>query len=133
MQNPEISGIEYQQGELQGYEIREYLLEKFNRKCAYCKVENVPFQVEHIISSARGGTDRVSNLTIACHKCNQKKGTMSATEFGRPEVQLQARQPLKAAMFMNIVRSKLVDTIKREFPQYQCNETYGYITKYINS
>jgi hypothetical protein len=28
MQHPEISGIEYQQGTLQGYHIREYLLEK---------------------------------------------------------------------------------------------------------
>ena len=33
MKNPEISGIEYQQGELQGYEIREYLLEKFHHIC----------------------------------------------------------------------------------------------------
>lgn len=31
IKNPEISGIKYQQGELQGYEIREYLLEKFKR------------------------------------------------------------------------------------------------------
>ena len=29
-QNPEISGVQHQQGELQGYEVREYLLEKFN-------------------------------------------------------------------------------------------------------
>jgi len=36
MQNPEISGVEYQQGELQGYEVREYILEKFNRVCIYC-------------------------------------------------------------------------------------------------
>ena len=36
MKNPEVSGIEYQQGELQGYEIREYLLEKWKRQCAYC-------------------------------------------------------------------------------------------------
>jgi anti-sigma28 factor (negative regulator of flagellin synthesis) len=129
MQNPEISGIEYQQGELQGYEVKEYLLEKWGRKCAYCKTENVPFETEHIIPTSRGGTNRVSNLTITCHKCNQLKGSMTATEFGNPEVQLQARQPLKAAMFMNIVRSRLVETIKREFPQYQCNETYGYITK----
>jgi hypothetical protein len=35
MQNPEVSGVEYQQGELQGYEVREYLLEKWNRQCAY--------------------------------------------------------------------------------------------------
>lgn len=35
LQNPDISGIEYQQGELFGYEVREYLLEKWGRKCAY--------------------------------------------------------------------------------------------------
>ncbi len=30
---------------------------------------------------------------------------------------------------MNIVRSKLVDRIKKEFPDYYCDSTYGYITK----
>ena len=48
MDNPEISGIEYQQGTLFGYEVREYLLAKWQRKCAYCGAENVPLQVEHI-------------------------------------------------------------------------------------
>ena len=28
LENPDISGIEYQQGELQDYEVREYLLTK---------------------------------------------------------------------------------------------------------
>ena len=36
MENPEISGVEYQQGTLYGYEVREYLLNKWGRKCAYC-------------------------------------------------------------------------------------------------
>jgi len=63
MQNPEINGIEYQQGELFGYEVREYLLEKFGRKCAYCCAEGIPLQVEHIIPKTRGGSNRVSNLT----------------------------------------------------------------------
>jgi hypothetical protein len=35
LENPEISGIEYQQGTLAGYEVREYLLEKWGRQCAY--------------------------------------------------------------------------------------------------
>jgi len=35
LQNPEIAGREYQQGTLFGYEVREYLLEKWGRKCAY--------------------------------------------------------------------------------------------------
>ena len=36
MQNTEIKGIQYQLGELAGYEVREYLLEKWGRKCVYC-------------------------------------------------------------------------------------------------
>lgn len=58
MQNTEIGGMEYQQGELAGYEVREYLLEKFSRKCVYCKAENVPLEVEHIVPKARGGSNR---------------------------------------------------------------------------
>ena len=34
LQNAEISGVEYQQGALQGFEVREYLLEKWQRQCA---------------------------------------------------------------------------------------------------
>src|ERR1051326_3889987 len=37
LQHPEISGVEYQQGTLAGYELREYLLEKWKRRCAYCQ------------------------------------------------------------------------------------------------
>ena len=64
LENPEISGVEYQQGELQGYEVREYLLNKWNRKCAYCSLENVPLQVEHIHPKTKGGTNRISNLCL---------------------------------------------------------------------
>ncbi len=107
--NPEISGVEYQQGELLGYEVREYLfeylfeylLEKFQRRCAYCGVSNTPLEVEHLIPKGRGGSsggsNRVSNLTLACHPCNQAKGTQTAAEFGHPEVQALALTPLKDA------------------------------------
>jgi len=123
MQNPEISGVEYQQGTLQGYEVREYLLEKWNRRCAYCEKSGVPLQVEHIIPRSRGGSDRVSNLTISCQDCNQKKGNMIAREFGYPDIQEQAKKSLKATAFMNNVRWKLVDMLG-------CDWTYGSITKH---
>jgi 5-methylcytosine-specific restriction endonuclease McrA len=73
LENPEISGIQYQQGTLLGYEVREYLLNKWDRKCTYCAAENVPLQVEHIQSKAQGGSNRISNLCLACEKCNQIK------------------------------------------------------------
>jgi 5-methylcytosine-specific restriction endonuclease McrA len=104
LQDPEIKGIEYQQGELAGYEAREYLLEKWGRKCAYCGAENVPLQVEHIVPKIRGGSDRVSNLTLACGPCNQKKGNQTAKEFGHPGIQAQARQTLRDAAAVNATR-----------------------------
>jgi 5-methylcytosine-specific restriction endonuclease McrA len=104
LENPDISGVEYQQGELAGYEVREYLLEKFQRRCAYCGVQSTPLQVEHIVPRARGGSDRVSNLTLACEPCNTAKGTLTATEFGHPEVQAQARRPLQDTAAVNASR-----------------------------
>ena len=110
--NPEISGIEYQQGELSGYELREYLLEKFHRTCIYCGAENVPLEIEHLIPKSRGGSNRVSNLAIACRPCNQAKGNQTAVEFGHPEVQAKAKAPLKDAAAVNATRYAIGNTLK---------------------
>ncbi|MHA2243913.1 MAG: RNA-guided endonuclease IscB [Candidatus Hodarchaeales archaeon] len=123
MQNPEIRGIEYQQGELQGYEVREYLLAKYKRKCIYCGKSGLPLQIEHIIPKSRGGSNKVSNLTISCRKCNQMKCNQTAGEFGYPKVQKQAQLSLKATAFMNNVYQLIVERLN-------CEHTYGFITKY---
>ncbi|WP_254174414.1 RNA-guided endonuclease IscB [Planktothrix pseudagardhii] len=118
LENPEISGIEYKQGELQGYEVREYLLEKWQRKCAYCGVENVSFEVEHIHPKSKGGTDRISNLAIACHNCNQEKGNRDIRDFlsGKPDllnrILKQAKSPLKDATAVNSTRWVLFNKLK---------------------
>lgn len=73
LENPDIEGAQYQQGTLAGYEVREYLLEKWGRTCAYCDAKDVPLQIEHIHPKAKGGSNRISNLTLACPSCNAKK------------------------------------------------------------
>ena len=119
MQNPEISGIEYQQGELQGYEVREYLLEKWGRKCAYCGAENVALEVEHIHPRSKGGSDRVSNLALACNFCNQAKGNQDIRGFlsGQPEllnpILKRAKSPLHDATAVNSTRWALNNALKR--------------------
>lgn len=120
--NPEISGTSYQQGELAGYEVREYLLEKWHRTCAYCGVQNVPLQVEHIVPRVAGGSNRVSNLTLACQPCNQKKGSRSINEFlkDQPDVlrkiKAHAQAPLKDAAAVNAARWALVNRLKQWLP-----------------
>ncbi len=118
LENPEISGIEYQQGELAGYEVREYLLNKWDRRCAYCGVENTPLQVEHIKPKASCGTNRISNLCLACEKCNLKKGTQDIEKFlsKKPEllknILSQAKRPLKDASAVNSTRWALFNSLK---------------------
>lgn len=118
MENPEISGAQYQQGTLFGYELREYLLNKWDRKCAYCGVENVPLQIEHIHPRAKGGTDRISNLCLACEPCNIKKGTQDIEVFlkKKPDVLkrvlAQAKRPLKDAAAVNTTRWALFNRLK---------------------
>jgi hypothetical protein len=118
MQNPEISGIEYQHGTLQGVEVKEYLLEKWGHKCAYCGAENVPLEVEHIQPKSKGGSNRVSNLTIACHDCNQRKDKIPVEQFLAKQPELahkilaQAKAPLRDAAAVNITRWALYNVLK---------------------
>ena len=93
--NPEIQGVEYQQGTAYGYEVREYLLDKFKRTCVYCGIQKVRFEIDHIVPKSRGGTNRVTNLALSCSPCNLKKGSRTADEFGHPDVQKQANKPAK--------------------------------------
>ncbi|NEO30367.1 MAG: HNH endonuclease [Symploca sp. SIO3C6] len=67
------------------------LLEKWGRKCAYCHKEGLPLEVEHIQPRSKGGSNRVSNLTIACTKCNQRKGN-KAVEQPRRSVRTHPRR-----------------------------------------
>lgn len=118
MQNPEISGAECQQGELMGYEVREYLLGKWGRKCAYCGKTDIPLEIEHIIPKSKGGSNRVSNLTLACTECNQKKGNQPIKQFlsRKPDllkrIQSKAKAPLKDAAAVNATRWDLFRTLK---------------------
>ena len=118
IENPEISGVGYQQGTLAGYEIREYLLAKWGRKCAYCSAEQVPLQIEHIHPKALGGTNRISNLALACQPCNQEKGAQPITVFlARKPAKLaailaQAKRQLKDAAAVNATRWALVQALK---------------------
>jgi hypothetical protein len=118
LETPDIEGVQYQQGELVGYEIREYLLEKNGRCCAYCGVKDVPLQVKHIRPKVLGGSDRISNLTLACQPCNQRKGSQRVEDFlaDKPEVLkrvlARAKAPLDGAAAVNATRRAIVVALR---------------------
>ena len=139
IKNPDIAGIEYQQGTLQGYNIRNYLLEKHGRKCFYCGKAVSDFEVEHMLPKSKGGSNCIDNLTLSCHNCNEKKGTLTAEEFIQQTLpakkaasklkQLPNEKRLfKYMAYMNATRWALYDAIKERYPNVKM--TYGYITKY---
>ncbi|MET8053565.1 RNA-guided endonuclease IscB [Streptosporangium sp. NPDC005286] len=105
-----LEGVEYQQGTLAGYEVREYLLAKWGRTCAYCDASGLPLNLDHIHPRSRGGSDRISNLTLACVRCNQAKNATPIEEFlnGRPtllaKILKQAKAPLRDAAAVNATR-----------------------------
>lgn len=114
----DIETIEYASGTLAGYEVGEYLLEKWKRTCAYCDATGVPLEKEHILAKCRGGTNCVSNLTLACRPCNQAKGNRDVSEFlARDPARLQrilaqTRAPLKDAAAVNSTRWALFQRLR---------------------
>jgi len=117
--NPEISGTEYQRGELAGFEVKEYLLQKWGHKCVYCGADNVPLEIDHIYPKSKGGSNRVSNLTLACHPCNQAKGNKLLEQFLKTKPELlstilsQAKKPLLDAAAVNATRFELNNRLRK--------------------
>ena len=117
MQDPETAGVVYQQGTLAGFEVKEYVLEKWGRRCAYCDASGVPLEIEHIVPRSRGGSSRESNLTLSCVPCNMKKGAQDIRVFlaHDPErmacILAQAKTPLRDAAAMNTTRWALYERL----------------------
>jgi 5-methylcytosine-specific restriction endonuclease McrA len=134
MANPEITGAEYNQGTLAGSEAREYLLEKWQRCCSYCGATQVPLQIEHIQPKSRGGTNRISNLCLACKACNQKKGDKPVDLFLKKKpavlakIQAQAKAPIKDAAAVNTTRKAMVRAL--ESTGLSVEPASGGMTKY---
>ena len=109
IQNPEISGAEYQHGTLFGYELREYLLEKWGRTCSYCDATEAVLEIDHIHPRSAGGSDRASNLTIACTACNQEKDTQPLEVFLKTGKGRMKRAKANARIFAGKDQKKIAE------------------------
>lgn len=78
----------------------------------------MPLQIEHIHPKSKGGSNRASNLTLACRCCNEKKAALPIEVFlaKKPEVLkrilTQAKRPLRDAAAVNTTRWALLNALK---------------------
>ncbi|MBB4932938.1 hypothetical protein F4561_003758 [Lipingzhangella halophila] len=117
-----LNGVEYQQGTLAGYEVREYLLATWNRACAYCGTSGVPLNIDHIHPRSQGGSGRIANLALACVGCNQAKSHHPIEEFLACQparlatILTQAKSPLRNAAAVNATREALWRGLNARLP-----------------
>ena len=60
--------------------LRRWVVVRAGERCEYCRIHQdhdafYRFHIEHIIARVHGGTDDFANLALACHRCNERKGT----------------------------------------------------------
>lgn len=114
MRDPGIEGIDYQRGDLCGYELKEAMLAKHGHQCVYCDAKNVPLEKDHVRPRSRDGSNALSNLVPACRPCNQRKGNQPIEAFlshDLPRLTRILRQttaPLKDAAAVNTTRKAIV-------------------------
>jgi len=123
--NPEISGKEYQQGLTLGYSnVKEYVLFRDNHECQYCKGKSKEgrLEVHHIIFRSNGGSNKQDNLITLCKTCHDK------LHKNKIELKIKSVKSFKHATFMGIMRKTLLERLNNLY--WNVEETYGYITKY---
>lgn len=123
MENPNIQGKEYQEGDTFGfYNTRYYVFERDNYTCQVCGKKNKVLQTHHIVYKSLGGTNRASNLITVCTDChtsdNDKKGHILYDWC----MNKKKMSNYKGSTFMSIIR-------KRTYNKYpKARITYGSIT-----
>lgn len=120
MINPDINGVNYQQGDLYGYEnAKAYLIARENNKCQICgkEYDGQGWHLHHIKQRKDGGSDRVDNLTLVHGQCHKDfhLGKFPKFKFKKPK-------DYKETTFMNILRQQI-------FKRVKCKITYGSYTK----
>jgi len=121
--NPSISGSEYQQGEqLDFFNVREYVLFRDNHTCQHCKGKSKDkvLNVHHIESRKTGG-DSPNNLITLCETCHK------AYHRGEFELNVKRGKSFRDSAFMGIMRWELYDELKLRYDNVSM--TFGYITK----
>ena len=124
MKGPDISGVEYQQGEQMGFwNVREYVLARDKHKCQYCKGKSKdPILNVHHIESRKTGGNSPGNLITLCETCHKK--------YHKGEIKLNVKRlpSLRDSAVMSAMKWRLYEKLKSKYSDVSM--TFGYMTKH---
>lgn len=132
LKNPDISGKEYQEGELYDFRnLREYVFFRDNYTCQICGKnafkDGVALHMHHVeYWNGHNRANTPANGLTVCTKCHSPKNHQQGGALWGLEAKYR---PLKDSTFMTMVRWQIVNTVKALFPDIEVVHTYGYLTK----
>lgn len=120
-------GTDYQNGDMKGFNVREYVLWRDNYKCRCCKGKSKdPILQTHHIESRKTGGNAPNNLITLCKTChsNYHKGIIKLPDS------IHRGNSYRDAAFMGIMRWATYNRLKELHKDKHVYMTYGYITKH---
>lgn len=117
--NPNIEGVEYQQGNLYGYtNIKSFIMAREQCWCQLCgkSVLGCKVNLHHIIPRLKGGTDKPNNLALLHEECHRK------LHREHVENSLKKNRQYKESTFMSMINKRFW----KDYPNMSV--TYGNIT-----
>lgn len=123
--NPDIEGVEYQQGPQLGFEnVRAYVLFRDCHTCQGCKKSKLPVDAHHIVHREHKGSDLPENLITLCKDCHhQHHSGVKPLKFKKPKM-------FQHETFMTIARPFILKALKNKYSADKIEECYGYETKF---
>ena len=120
MINPDIEGVDYQDGDCKDYySVRYFVFARDNYTCQVCHKKNKILHTHHIVYQSHGGTNRADNLISVCTECHSSANHKPDGILYQWMMKKKKVKQYKEATFMNIVR-------KRTFSKYpDARITYG--------
>jgi hypothetical protein len=116
MMNPDISSMEYQEGDAYGFwSTRYYVFARDDYTCQICKKKGGVLHTHHIIQRKDGGSDNANNLATVHESCHND------FHAGRVKYVFKKLKSYKETAFMNILRQQI-------FERIVCKITYGNVT-----
>ena len=125
IKDPAIEGVGYQQGEQLGYEnVKVYVKARDGYRCRSCG-SNKHLEVHHLVQRKDGGSNRPDNLVTLCHDCHRMWHEGS---FIRLHDHSDAS--FRAMTEMSTMHWFLIDRVRKEYPDKEVVQTYGYVTNW---